>query len=162
MSLCKASYISVLHSYLTHSRCWRFSALVLRSPEWPASTSTAVSCRTTFRRSSTPASHRNARPCDIFETSSGIEISMDLPGVSTSEIEIVFAHNVLLIAGRKLPRACDDGNAAFHVAERAFGRFARAVTVDDAFDMSRAAATLTAGELRVVLPRQPERRGRQI
>src|SRR5215471_9877529 len=101
-------------------------------------------------------------PCDIFETSSGIEISMDLPGVSTSEIEIVFAHNVLLIAGRKLPRACDDGNAAFHVAERAFGRFARAVTVDDAFDMSRAAATLTAGELRVVLPRQPERRGRQI
>ena len=51
-------------------------------------------------------------PCDIFETSSGIEIRMDLPGVSTSEIEIVFAHNVLLIAGRKLPRACDDGNDA--------------------------------------------------
>ena len=59
-------------------------------------------------------------PCDIFETGTGIEIRMDLPGVSTSDIEIVFAQNVLLIAGRKLPRGCDDRNTAFHVAERAF------------------------------------------
>jgi len=69
---------------------------------------------------------------------------------------------VLLIAGRKLPRGCDDRNTAFHVAERAFGRFARAATLGDAFDVNRAAATLIAGELRVMLPCQPERRGRQV
>src|SRR5215831_18146150 len=78
-------------------------------------------------------------PFDILETATGIEIRMDLPGVSSSEIEIVFAHNVLLIAGRKLPCACEDGSAAFHVAERSFGRFARAMMLDGAFDIDRAA-----------------------
>src|SRR5690242_11269565 len=91
-------------------------------------------------------------PFDIVETSSGIEVVMDVPGVSADEVEIVFARNVLLIAGRKLPRAFEDGSAAFHVAERAFGRFGRAITLDGAFDTASATATLSAGELRVVLP----------
>jgi len=69
---------------------------------------------------------------------------------------------VLLIAGRKLPRAFDGGRAAFHVAERAFGRFGRAITLDGAFDTDAATATLANGELRLVLPRQAERRGGPI
>jgi HSP20 family protein len=98
-------------------------------------------------------------PLDILETATGIEILMDAPGIAPDEIEIVFARNVLLITGRKLPRAFEDGNAAFHVAERAFGRFGRAITLDGAFDTTAATATLAAGELRLVVPRQPERRG---
>lgn len=101
-------------------------------------------------------------PFDIVETASGIEIVMDVPGIAADEIEIVFAKNVLLIAGRKLPRACGHDNAAFHVAERAFGRFGRAITLDGAFDLGAATATLSAGELRLVLPRHPERRGGPI
>jgi HSP20 family protein len=98
-------------------------------------------------------------PLDIIETANGIEILMDAPGIAPDEIEIVFARNVLLITGRKLPRAFEDGNAAFHVAERAFGRFGRAITLDGAFDTTTATATLAGGELRLVVPRQPERRG---
>jgi HSP20 family protein len=101
-------------------------------------------------------------PFDIIETAAGIEILMDLPDVSPDEIEIVFARNVLLIAGRKLPRAFEEGRAAFHVAERAFGRFGRAITLDGAFDTDAATATLASGELRVVLPHQAERRGTPI
>jgi len=101
-------------------------------------------------------------PFDIIETAAGIEVLMDLPGVSADEIEIVFARNVLLIAGRKLPRAFEEARAAFHVAERAFGRFGRAITLDGAFDTDAATATLASGELRLVLPRQAERRGTPI
>jgi HSP20 family protein len=101
-------------------------------------------------------------PFDIIETAAGVEVLMDLPGVSRDEIEIMFARNVLLIAGRKLPRAFDEGRAAFHVAERAFGRFGRAITLDGAFDTDAATATLANGELRLVLPRQAERRGGPI
>lgn len=101
-------------------------------------------------------------PFDILETATGIEILMDLPGVSASDVEIAFTRNVLLIAGRKLPRPCKHVDAAFHVVERAFGRFGRAITLDGAFDTARATATLSAGELRLVLPRQHDRRGRQI
>lgn len=101
-------------------------------------------------------------PFDIVETSAGVEILMDVPGVSTDEIEIVFARNVILIAGRKLPRPSQDANAAFHVAERAFGRFGRAITLDGAFDAGAATAVLHGGELRLLLPRQDERRGGAI
>ena len=101
-------------------------------------------------------------PFDILETAAGIEILMDVPGVAADDIEIVFTRNVLLIAGRKTPQVCTDCNPAFHVAERTFGRFGRAITLDGAFDTDRATATLATGELRLVLPRLDDRRGRQI
>jgi len=101
-------------------------------------------------------------PFDILETAAGVEILMDLPGVSAEDIEIVFTQNVLLIAGRKTPRECADCNPAFHAAERTFGRFGRAITLDGAFDTDRATATLAAGELRLVLPHLDDRRGRHI
>jgi HSP20 family protein len=101
-------------------------------------------------------------PMDVVETATGLEIRVDVPGVSADDIEVVFADSVLLIAGRKLPNLCEHADAGFHIAERAFGRFARAIRVEGAFDAGRAAATLTSGELRVVLPRIEERRGTHI
>jgi HSP20 family protein len=101
-------------------------------------------------------------PLDVIETDAGVEAILDIPGVPAASIEIVVSHSVLLIAGQKLPEPCDDGDAAFHIAERSFGRFARAISVDGAFDAGRATATLAGGELRVFLPRLAERRGRQI
>jgi len=101
-------------------------------------------------------------PMDVAETGTGLEIRLDLPGVSAAQIEIVFAEGVLLVTGQKLPATCEHADAGFHMAERSFGRFARAVQVDGAFDAGRAAATLAAGELRVVLPRIDDRRGAPI
>jgi HSP20 family protein len=101
-------------------------------------------------------------PLDVLETDAAVEVFADLPGVPASEIQIVFARNVLLIAGHKVPAANSRGEAAFHLAERGFGRFRRAVRLEGGFDGGRAEASLAAGELRVVLPRIEERRGREI
>jgi HSP20 family protein len=109
-----------------------------------------------------PAAAECTPPLDIIETDAGIEAVLDLPGVPGSSIEIVLSRNVLLITGQKLPAGCEHGDAAFHIAERSFGRFARAIAVDGAFDAGRATATLANGELRVFLPRLAERRGAQI
>ena len=49
-----------------------------------------------------------------------------------------------------------------HVAERSFGRFARAVRLSGAVDAGRAQGAFVDGELRIVLPRIAERRGRDI
>src|SRR5688572_12829870 len=97
-------------------------------------------------------------PMDVLETATGLEVRLDVPGVTAPQIEIVFTDSVLLITGQKLPAACEHADAGFHMAERAFGRFARAIRVEGAFDAGRAAATLASGELRVVLPRIDERR----
>jgi HSP20 family protein len=109
-----------------------------------------------------PATVECTPPLDVIDTEAGIEAIVDIPGVPAASVEIVFAHNVLLIAGQKLPAQCEHGDAAFHMAERAFGRFARAISVEGAFDPGRATATLADGELRVVVPRLAERRGGQI
>ena len=99
---------------------------------------------------------------DVIETSEGIEILMDLPGVARNAVRLVFSQGTMIIVGRKRPGPCAGAEAAFHLAERSFGRFARAVRLNGAFDAGRAAATLSGGELRVRLPRIEERRGRDI
>src|SRR5258706_2550451 len=103
-----------------------------------------------------------APPLDIVETDDRVELVMDIPGVPAASVEIVLSGNVLLIAGQKLPPFCEHGDAAFHIAERSFGRFARAVSLEGAFDAGRATAALAAGELRIVVPRVAERRGQEI
>jgi HSP20 family protein len=113
-------------------------------------------------RSSPDAAGECAPPLDVVETTAGLEIVMDLPGVPPDTVQVVFARNTLVIAGQKRPAACGDREAAFHLAERAFGRFARAVRLTGAYDAGAARATLASGELRVVLPRIDERRGREI
>jgi HSP20 family protein len=67
-----------------------------------------------------------------------------------------------VITGDKRPAACAHHEAAFHLVERAFGRFARGVRLSGAFDAGRADARLRDGELRVTLPRIEERRGREL
>jgi HSP20 family protein len=101
-------------------------------------------------------------PLDVVETSAGLEIVMDVAGVTVDSIKVVVAQNTLVIAGRKQPSACRHHAAAFHLVERAFGRFARGVRLTGAFDTARADATLRAGELRILLPHLEERRGREI
>jgi HSP20 family protein len=101
-------------------------------------------------------------PIDVLETDTSIQILLDLPGVQPGQIDVVFSRNVLLISGEKVAKACDHGDAAFHIAERSFGRFARAIGLEGAFDVAKAVATLTNGELRIVLPRVTERRGTKI
>ena len=101
-------------------------------------------------------------PLDVLETANGIEIVIDLPGVAVGDVGVAFVRNTLVITGRKLAPGCAHRGAAFHLAERAFGQFARAVRVPGAYDGGRAEATLRAGELRVILPRIEERRGAEI
>lgn len=101
-------------------------------------------------------------PMDVVETSAGVEVLVDLPGVPLSHVNIVFSQGTLIVAGRKVPAACAHREAAFHLAERGFGRFVRAVRLSGAFDAGHAQASLADGELRIVLPRIQERRGRDI
>jgi HSP20 family protein len=99
---------------------------------------------------------------DVVETAAGLEVIVDLVGVQADAVQVLIARDTLLIAGVKRPTACQHHDeATFHVAERVFGRFARAVRLAGAFDIARGDATFRAGELRVRLPRIEDRRGRE-
>lgn len=97
---------------------------------------------------------------DVFETDRTVEIVLDLPGVAADAVRVLYKSGVLLIVGEKeRPDLSKRGPASFHLVERDFGRFARAVRIGAAIDGSQVRARMANGELRVVLPRISERRG---
>jgi HSP20 family protein len=111
---------------------------------------------------STEAAAECSPPLDVIEAPDHVEVLIDLPGVDAASIQVAIARGVVVVAGTKAPPACAHDNAAFHLAERSFGRFARAVRLNGAFDAGKTEARLAAGELRVVIPRLEERRGREF
>jgi HSP20 family protein len=95
---------------------------------------------------------------DVRETEHAIEVTVDVAGVPADAIRVLFRSGVLLVAGDKTPGAAPEP-PIFHLVERAFGRFARAVRLGGAFNVEGASATLRDGELTITLPKQGERRG---
>ena len=100
-------------------------------------------------------------PLDVIETDTSIDIVMDLPGVSPASVRIVMRGQTVLVAGQKPPRRVRP-DSSFHLMERGYGHFARAVRLSSACDGGRARAVLAHGELRISIPRIVERRGRSI
>jgi HSP20 family protein len=96
---------------------------------------------------------------DVLETDETVELVVDLPGVEADAVRVVLKGGVVVVAGEKLP-VPPGGSGDYHLLERGSGRFARAVRISTPFDGSRVTASLAAGELRVVLPKIHERRGR--
>jgi HSP20 family protein len=97
---------------------------------------------------------------DAVETADAIEIVLDVPGVPPDDLRVLIKATVVVVAGGKMPpNQSERARASFHLVERDFGRFARAVRLTGAFDVTAATAILTHGELRVRIPRLDERRG---
>jgi HSP20 family protein len=95
---------------------------------------------------------------DVLETGQAIEIVVDVAGVPPEAIRVLIRRGVVVIAGEKGPPAGEHAQA-FHLVEREFGRFARGVRVNGCYDVARAKATVRDGELTIVLPKMPDRRG---
>jgi HSP20 family protein len=111
------------------------------------------------RKPGAAAVSAECRPAvDVIETSTAVEVVVDIPGVPVDSLQVALRRNTLLIVGAKLPAPIDP-TARFHVAERSYGRFARAVRIAGAFDARLGTARTTSGQLRVVLPRLDDRRG---
>jgi HSP20 family protein len=86
---------------------------------------------------------------------------VDVPGVDPAAVRLIAKSETLLIVGDKSTRRARS-ESSFHLVERGFGRFARAVHLGPACDPSRATARLINGELRIAVPKISERRGKPI
>ncbi|HVG86758.1 MAG TPA: Hsp20/alpha crystallin family protein [Vicinamibacterales bacterium] len=98
---------------------------------------------------------------DVLETEHAVEIVADVPGIPADALRVLIKNNVVLIVGEKERAEPSRTPTSYHLVERDFGRFARAVRIQTAVDASRARATLAHGELRVAVPKLVERRGRE-
>lgn len=95
---------------------------------------------------------------DVVETDTAVEVVMDVAGLTADAIRVVFRAGVLLVAGEKAQPAAGSART-FHLVEREFGRFARGIRLNGAFDVARSHGEVRDGELKIVLPKLVERRG---
>ena len=73
-------------------------------------------------------------------------------------VRVLFRGDVLIVAGEKAPPPTTS-EPNFHLLERGYGRFARAVRLSGAFEIGQAEARLSSGELTIILPKRVDRRG---
>ena len=100
---------------------------------------------------------------DLLETSDAYEVVLDLPGMAAADVRVLVKDGTVLVVGEKAPTDFPQRvEATFHLVERGFGRFARAVHLPGAADSRQAVATVRGGELRVIVPKILDRRGREI
>jgi HSP20 family protein len=95
---------------------------------------------------------------DVLETEQSIEVFVDVAGVSPAALRVIIRDGILLVVGEKAS-VRTSGPRTFHLVEREFGRFARAVQMSGALDVASARARVRDGELHISVPKRAERRG---
>ena len=97
-------------------------------------------------------------PYDIIESSEGVYIEMDLPGVEAGTLKVTVRGAMVTVEGEK--RGCaKPGALAFHLMERDRGRFSRILRVEGAYNTHKAEAEYAFGVLTLRMPRVEDRRG---
>lgn len=99
-----------------------------------------------------------APPMDVVERHDRLEVVVDVAGVAVDDLRVIFKDGTLVVAGCKWPASAPDGQTAYHLVERGFGRFVRAVHVAAAVDVAACRATLRQGQLTLSLPKVNEGR----
>lgn len=98
---------------------------------------------------------------DVSETDKEIEVTVDLPGLERKDVDISLENDVLTIRGEKKvevkpddkDKEGNDKNKTYHVAERMYGAFYRAIQLPPGIDPSKVQATMSKGVLKVTIPK---------
>jgi len=99
-------------------------------------------------------------PIDIYETSDGLVLYADLPGVTSEGLDLQVQDNRLSLFGRIQKRDSDAGSVIHE--EYQVGDFLRSFILSDEVDHDRISAKLNNGVLRVELPRASRSQPRRI
>lgn len=94
---------------------------------------------------------------DLSEDADEIVVKAEIPGISQSDIEIVFQEGSLQIRGEKR-RPAHQEKVRYLCLERRYGTFSRTVYLTVAVDVNAAHARLGNGVLTITLPKLSNRR----
>ena len=95
---------------------------------------------------------------NIARLSTGIEITVDLPGIDPSDVELTLSDDLLTVRGQKYLRDTDPGEN-YYRKECRYGMFYRAVPIPaDIVNSDACSAVMTNSVLFITLPWQQETR----
>lgn len=99
---------------------------------------------------------------NLFEDHDHVYVDAMAPGIDPSSLNINVVHNTLTISGEKRGAPLEVEPEAFHRAERAGGKFVRAVTLPVEIDAGKVAAEYRDGILHITLPKAEKAKPKQI
>lgn len=101
-------------------------------------------------------------PLNIWEDEQNVYVEAETPGIPMDNLDISFNAGELSIKGSRPAEPATEG-VVFHRRERSSGgEFVRSVRLTIPIEEEKIAATLTAGVLRVTLPKSAEAKPRKI
>ncbi len=97
---------------------------------------------------------------DLSEDDVEIIVRAEVPGISQSDVEIVFQEGSLQIRGEKRQPASQE-RIRYLCLERSYGKFSRTIYLTVPVDVNAAQARLRNGVLTITLPKLSNRRRQQ-
>ena len=98
---------------------------------------------------------------DILETPEKFQIIVELPGISTGEVDITVENDVLTLKGeRRFNEAANQ--EAYRRVERHYGPFGRRIALPPKCDSTRINATMTNGLLTIDVPKMEQAKPQRI
>jgi HSP20 family protein len=94
---------------------------------------------------------------DVAESKDAIEVTAELPGVDEKDVDVTLANGMLTVRGeKKTERDEQDKDKNWHVVERSYGSFSRAIPLPFDPDSAKVEAKFDNGVLRIHLPKPLE------
>jgi len=98
---------------------------------------------------------------DIYETETGVILSVDLPGVGKENVSVEVKDNILTLSGERFPKT-EINQEAYYRQERCYGTFQRSFTLHHNIQPDLIKATFKDGMLEIEIPRPDQEQPRQI
>jgi HSP20 family protein len=98
---------------------------------------------------------------DMAETKNELIIKAEVPGIDPKDIDISLSDGLLTIKGEKKQER-EEKEEDYHLTERTFGTFARAIQLPTEVQSDKIEATYKDGVLRITLPKSEEAKRKQI
>jgi HSP20 family protein len=100
-------------------------------------------------------------PMDLVETGGDYVLRADLPGLSDADVQIELTDNVLTISGERTAEH-EDREDGYYRVERAFGSFARSLTLPEGVNPESVQANFDRGVLEIRIPKPEQRKPRKV
>ena len=102
---------------------------------------------------------KQAVPMALWEDGNSVYIELDVPGLSSEELDVAIEKGKLVIRGQ---RRTPERPSGVYREERFFGQFERSVILGDSIDTSSIDASLNNGVLCCKLTKKPESQRQKI
>lgn len=100
---------------------------------------------------------------DVRENEDGLNVIVELPGMSSEDVTVSVENGVLSIAGEKKQENEEgDADGNYHLVERRYGKFERTFRLPRSVDSDSVKAKFEDGLLTIDLPKSEKAKKREI